>query len=198
MRILGISGSLRRESHNTNLLRAAAERAAARGGARGLRRPRDLPPYDADLDVEPANSGRGPPARGDRRRRRRPDRHARVQRLDPRRPQERAGLGFAAVPRQRAPRQAGCGDRRVDRPLRRRLGAGRDPQGPRRDRRRRDRRSSCRSARRIRPSATRAISSISTSALPSPSSSTSWRRAPARSRHRPPDFTGRGERSPLP
>jgi chromate reductase, NAD(P)H dehydrogenase (quinone) len=55
MRILGISGSLRRESHNTNLLRAAA----------GLLPPgvelevydglRDLPPYDADLDIESAD-----------------------------------------------------------------------------------------------------------------------------------------------
>jgi chromate reductase, NAD(P)H dehydrogenase (quinone) len=54
MRILGISGSLRAESYNTNLLRAAAE--AAPEGVElvvweGLR---EIPPYDADLDVEPA------------------------------------------------------------------------------------------------------------------------------------------------
>jgi chromate reductase len=53
--ILGISGSLRRESHNTNLLRAAAK--ALPPGLRleiydGLR---DLPPYDADLDTQPAH-----------------------------------------------------------------------------------------------------------------------------------------------
>ena len=54
MRILGISGSLRANSYNTNLLRAAAE--AAPEGVElvlweGLR---EIPPYDADLDVEPA------------------------------------------------------------------------------------------------------------------------------------------------
>ncbi len=55
MRILGISGSLRRDSHNTRLLRAAAD--ALPPGVElsvydGLR---DLPPYDADLDAEPAD-----------------------------------------------------------------------------------------------------------------------------------------------
>jgi chromate reductase len=55
LRILGISGSLRRESHNTNLLRAAA--ALLPPGVElelydGLR---ELPPYDADRDVEPAD-----------------------------------------------------------------------------------------------------------------------------------------------
>jgi chromate reductase len=54
MRILGISGSLRRDSHNTRLLRAAAH--ALPPGAElvvfdGLRA---LPPYDADDDVSPA------------------------------------------------------------------------------------------------------------------------------------------------
>lgn len=32
MRVLGISGSLRRDSHNTKLLRAAGELVAERGG----------------------------------------------------------------------------------------------------------------------------------------------------------------------
>jgi chromate reductase, NAD(P)H dehydrogenase (quinone) len=54
MRILGVSGSLRADSYNTNLLRAAAE-AAPQGVElvvwEGLR---EIPPYDADLDVEPA------------------------------------------------------------------------------------------------------------------------------------------------
>src|SRR3954469_10645602 len=55
IRILGISGSLRSGSHNTALLRAAAM--ALPPGAElevydGLR---DLPPYDADLDVEPVH-----------------------------------------------------------------------------------------------------------------------------------------------
>jgi chromate reductase, NAD(P)H dehydrogenase (quinone) len=52
-RILGISGSLRRDSHNTNLLRAAAE--AAGPGVEfelydGLK---DVPPYDEDDDLNP-------------------------------------------------------------------------------------------------------------------------------------------------
>jgi chromate reductase len=52
--VLAISGSLRTESYNTSLLRAAAE--VAPEGAEvviwdGLR---EIPPYDADLDVEPA------------------------------------------------------------------------------------------------------------------------------------------------
>ena len=56
MRILGISGSLRRDSHNTRLLRAAAS--ALPPGVElvvydGLR---ELPPYDADLDVQPADA----------------------------------------------------------------------------------------------------------------------------------------------
>src|SRR5215210_2217661 len=51
MRILAISGSLRQESHNTDLLRAAA--AAAPDGVDielydGLK---EIPPYDADDDV---------------------------------------------------------------------------------------------------------------------------------------------------
>jgi chromate reductase len=52
-RILGISGSLRRDSHNTSLLRAAAE--AVGPGVElelydGLK---EIPPYDEDDDVEP-------------------------------------------------------------------------------------------------------------------------------------------------
>jgi chromate reductase len=52
-RILGISGSLRRDSHNTSLLRAAAE--AAGPGVElelydGLKQ---VPPYDEDDDVYP-------------------------------------------------------------------------------------------------------------------------------------------------
>jgi chromate reductase len=54
MRILGLSGSLRRDSHNTSLLRAAAK--ALPPGVElelfdGLA---GLPHYDADLDVDPA------------------------------------------------------------------------------------------------------------------------------------------------
>ena len=56
MRVLGISGSLRRDSHNTKLLRAAAEIVEQHGGQfelfDGLKA---IPPYDEDDDV-----GNGP------------------------------------------------------------------------------------------------------------------------------------------
>jgi chromate reductase len=55
MRVLGISGSLRRDSHNTALLRHAGELFEAEGAEfelyDGLR---DIPPYDQDDDVEDA------------------------------------------------------------------------------------------------------------------------------------------------
>ena len=54
MLVLGLSGSLRQDSHNRKLLRAAADELPS--GARlavweGLA---DVPPYDQDLDVAPA------------------------------------------------------------------------------------------------------------------------------------------------
>jgi chromate reductase, NAD(P)H dehydrogenase (quinone) len=51
--ILGISGSLRRDSHNTSLLRAAAE--AADPGVEFVLydRLKEVPPYDEDDDVHP-------------------------------------------------------------------------------------------------------------------------------------------------
>ena len=55
MRVLGISGSLRRDSYNTKLLRHAGELFARAGVAfeiyEGLK---DVPPYDEDDDVEGA------------------------------------------------------------------------------------------------------------------------------------------------
>jgi chromate reductase len=54
-RILGISGSLRRESHNTNLLRVAAKLLPPGVELEVFEGLRDLPPYDTDLDVEPAD-----------------------------------------------------------------------------------------------------------------------------------------------
>lgn len=55
MRVLGISGSLRRDSYNTALLRHAGELFEAEGAEfeiyDGLR---DIPAYDADLDTENA------------------------------------------------------------------------------------------------------------------------------------------------
>ena len=54
MRILGISGSLRADSYNTHLLRAAAEAAPAGVELVVWEGLREVPPYDADLDVEAA------------------------------------------------------------------------------------------------------------------------------------------------
>jgi len=55
MRVLGISGSLRRDSHNAALLRHAGELFEAEGAEfeiyDGLR---DIPPYDEDYDTEDA------------------------------------------------------------------------------------------------------------------------------------------------
>src|SRR6476660_1535310 len=57
MRVLGISGSLRRDSHNAALLRHAGELFEAEGVEfeiyDGLR---DIPPYDADDDTAAAVS----------------------------------------------------------------------------------------------------------------------------------------------
>ena len=50
MRILGLSGSLRRGSHNTSLLRAAAELLPSGVSLEVFDDLRDLPHYDADLD----------------------------------------------------------------------------------------------------------------------------------------------------
>jgi chromate reductase, NAD(P)H dehydrogenase (quinone) len=51
MRVLGISGALRRESHNSALLRAAAERLP--GGAELVLYERlgEIPPYDEDVEA---------------------------------------------------------------------------------------------------------------------------------------------------
>jgi chromate reductase len=57
MRILAISGSLRRDSHNTRLLRAAAQMlppGAELGLFDGLEA---VPPYNEDADVEPGPEG---------------------------------------------------------------------------------------------------------------------------------------------
>ena len=55
MRVLGISGSLRRDSYNTALLRHAGDLFEAEGAEfevyHGLR---DIPPYDEDYDTEKA------------------------------------------------------------------------------------------------------------------------------------------------
>jgi chromate reductase, NAD(P)H dehydrogenase (quinone) len=59
MRVLGISGSLRRDSLNSALLRAAAERLPAGAELVEFEGLREIPPYDADLEQEltPASVG---------------------------------------------------------------------------------------------------------------------------------------------
>jgi chromate reductase len=52
-RILGISGSLRRDSHNTKLLRAAAEAAGPDVELELFAGLKAVPPYDEDDDVQP-------------------------------------------------------------------------------------------------------------------------------------------------
>jgi chromate reductase len=52
-RVLGISGSLRRDSHNTSLLRAAAEAAAPDVELELYDGLKQVPPYDEDDDVHP-------------------------------------------------------------------------------------------------------------------------------------------------
>jgi chromate reductase len=51
MRVLGISGSLRHESHNSALLRAAAERLPAGAELVPFARLEEVPPYDEDVEV---------------------------------------------------------------------------------------------------------------------------------------------------
>ena len=50
MRVLGISGSLRRDSYNAALLRAAAERLPDGVELEAFERLAEIPPYDADLE----------------------------------------------------------------------------------------------------------------------------------------------------
>lgn len=50
MRVLGISGSLRRDSYNQALLRVAAERLPAGVGWSEFDQLGEIPPYDADLE----------------------------------------------------------------------------------------------------------------------------------------------------
>jgi chromate reductase, NAD(P)H dehydrogenase (quinone) len=51
MRVLGISGSLRRDSHNSALLRAAAERLPAGAELVPFERLSEIPAYDEDVEV---------------------------------------------------------------------------------------------------------------------------------------------------
>jgi chromate reductase, NAD(P)H dehydrogenase (quinone) len=51
MRVLGISGSLRRSSHNSALLRAAAERLPAGAELVTFEQLAEIPPYDEDVEL---------------------------------------------------------------------------------------------------------------------------------------------------
>jgi len=51
MRVLGISGSLRRDSHNSALLRAGAERLPAGAELVPFERLGEIPPYDEDVEA---------------------------------------------------------------------------------------------------------------------------------------------------
>jgi chromate reductase, NAD(P)H dehydrogenase (quinone) len=52
MRVLGISGSLRRDSHSSALLRAAAERLPAGAELVVYERLGEIPPYDEDVEAQ--------------------------------------------------------------------------------------------------------------------------------------------------
>jgi chromate reductase len=52
MKVLGISGSLRHDSHNSALLRAAAERLPAGAELISFERLGEIPPYDEDAEME--------------------------------------------------------------------------------------------------------------------------------------------------
>ncbi|HEX2087665.1 MAG TPA: NADPH-dependent FMN reductase [Solirubrobacteraceae bacterium] len=54
MLVLGLSGSLRRDSHNRKLLRAAARELPPGTRLAAWEGLADIPPYDQDLDVAPA------------------------------------------------------------------------------------------------------------------------------------------------
>ena len=57
MKILGVSGSLRRDSYNTQLLRAAAELLPEGVDFELFHELKAVPPYDEDDDVDPAPPG---------------------------------------------------------------------------------------------------------------------------------------------
>ena len=100
MRVLGISGSLRRGSHNTEAASGGGGAAAARSGARPVRRAEDDPAVRRGRRGCAGRCGQEL-ARGDRRRRRAPVRDARVQLVDSGAAEERRSTGLRG-PRLRA------------------------------------------------------------------------------------------------
>ena len=195
MRVLGISGSLRRDSFNSGLLRAAADLLPPGAELEIFDGLKAIPPYDADDDLDGGARAGARAARRAGGRRRRADRHARVQRVAPGRAQERARLGVAAARHEPAARQARRRGRRLDRHVRRRLGAGGGPQGPVDDRRPRGRRRAARAggrrAVRRRRRGWSTSRSRSGSARSSPSSSAPPRPARPASPPGPPRTAGR-------
>ena len=160
MRILGISGSLRRDSHNTSLLRAAAMSLPSGVELELFDGLGDLPHYNADIDEDLAPQAvvhlREAIAGADGVLIATPEFNGSIPGV------LKNALDWASRPfPDNALRGKPVGrGRRLDRPVRRGLGAGGGPQGPRDDRRRRDRpraagRPGARRLRRRRPSGRR-------------------------------------------
>jgi chromate reductase, NAD(P)H dehydrogenase (quinone) len=96
--VLSVSGSLRRGSYNTALLREAANALPSGVDHGWLDGIAGLPPYSEDDDGERAPAAVERLSLHDRRGRGGPDRDARVQRLDPGRPQERVDWASRPFP----------------------------------------------------------------------------------------------------
>ena len=173
MRLLAISGSLRRESYNSALLAAAAAEVAPAASTSGsgaawtqsrhtTRTSKSAPLPVALLKTEIA-AGRRDPLRD-----------ARIQRIGPRRAQECARLGLTTFRDEPATTQAGCGRRSEPGRLRRRSGR---------------RRSCARSCKRSEPgsspasywSPTRSTPSLSKDGCTIPSTRPRWPRSSERS-----------------
>ena len=107
MRILAISGSLRarlpQRAPAPPSWRSRRRRASRSRSGTGSQ---SIPPYDEDDDTELAPAPGRRARASDRRRRRPPLRHARIQLVDPRRAQERDRLGIAPPRDDAAPGQA--------------------------------------------------------------------------------------------
>ena len=130
MRVLGISGSLREGSHNTELLRAAAKLLPPGTQMELFEGLADIPPYSEDAEREPPQAVtdlKDAIAAADVVLFSTPEyNHSTAGTA-----QERAGLGLAALRRQPAERQAGGRARREHGHVRRGVGAGRAAEGRR-------------------------------------------------------------------
>ena len=136
MRILAIAGSVRRDSHNARLLRHVAERAPAGVEIEIWDGLKSIPPYDEDDDAHRPRRRRSPScaqaiAEADGLLIATPEYNSSIPGV------LKNAIDWASRPRATTPAagQAGGGDRRHHRQLRRRLGAGRAAQGARLDRR---------------------------------------------------------------